>query len=493
MKPKIFSSCNIIPLLLFLFLPVNNQVFAQWDKYPTYDEYLTMMSQFETDYPNVCTIVEYGQSVNGRKLLAAKISDSVSIQEKEPCFLYHATIHGDETLGYMLMLRLIDYLLSNYGTDDLVTKLVDNVEICFAPLVNPDGTYQDDNSTVNKARRHNANNKDLNRNWPCWCMEDDHKYYGMYESWEPEVKALKDFFESNNFVMSADIHLGMLSVMYPSKHIEEVDKEWYLYVCHMYADTASKYSPSGYDLEVTNDNDTLSYIAHGSWTYYANIYRHCRNINLELSVRKLVGESQLNDYWDCNYRSLLNYIQQVLYGVRGTVTDTVTGVPLNAKVFVENHDKDSSFVYSHLPHGDYYRPVYEGTYDVTFSAEDFYSKTISGVTVENGKATVLNVELTPRLMGSKYITINNKPEILINSHKKGIQITCTNIKGSIQATIYDLSGRLVRTLRVQPTAGYSSIAWNGLNNGGKEISTGCYIIQIQTSEKIISKHFLFSQ
>jgi carboxypeptidase D len=35
--------------------------------------------------------------------------------EYEPEFMYTSTMHGDETVGYVLMLRLIDYLLTNYG------------------------------------------------------------------------------------------------------------------------------------------------------------------------------------------------------------------------------------------------------------------------------------------------------------------------------------------------------------------------------------------
>ena len=77
--------------------------------------------------------------------------------------------------------------------------------------------------------------------------------------------------------------------------------------------------------------------------------------------------STLPDYWEYNYQALLNYIDQVRYGVRGTVTDSALGWPLEVKVFVEYHDTDSSHVYSHLPHGDFYRPIYEGTYNVTVS------------------------------------------------------------------------------------------------------------------------------
>lgn len=478
--------------LLFICFFGNNPLFSDWDKYPTFPAYLEIMEEFESNYPELCKIIEIGESVQGRKLLIAKISDNVNTEEKKPSFLYHAMIHGDETLGYMLTLHLIDYLLTNYATDTLVAKLLDNIEIYIAPLVNPDGTYYGGNSTVNSARRNNANNKDLNRNWPCWCMQSDH-IYGLYDAYEPEVKALKELVESDNFVMSADLHSGTENVMYPSRNIEEVDKEWYLYVCRMYADTASKYSPSGYDLEVINDNDTLSYNAHGSWMYYPVIYRSCRNITLELSMTKLLQESQLNDHWDYNYRSLLNYIEQVLFGIQGRVSDSLTDEPLKAKAFVENYDKDSSIVYSHLPHGDFYRPIYQGTYDVTFSADGYIPKTMEDVQVINNAATVLDVKLVKDPTG--VIDGKNKlTKVAIYQSNGSVKFSFTNnLNSSIRLAIFDISGKLIRRLNPEAGIGKQTIIWDGIDNNCAAVSNGCYLVKIQIVDEYMAKRFIFSR
>jgi hypothetical protein len=137
-----------------------------WDTYPTYDAYVAMMYQFETDYPDICDVFSIGQSVQGRELLMAKISDNLSTDENEPEFFYTSTMHGDETAGYIFMLRLIDSLLTSYGTSTRITNLVDQIEIYINPLANPDGTYHGGNNTVSGAIRRNANNVDLNRNFP---------------------------------------------------------------------------------------------------------------------------------------------------------------------------------------------------------------------------------------------------------------------------------------------------------------------------------------
>ncbi|MBD3218843.1 MAG: zinc carboxypeptidase, partial [candidate division Zixibacteria bacterium] len=88
-----------------------------WDTYPTYDAYVSMMNQFAIDYPSLCQVHNVGSSVEGRAILFLEISDNVGVEEDEPEVMYTATMHGDETAGYVIMLRLADSLLTAYGTD----------------------------------------------------------------------------------------------------------------------------------------------------------------------------------------------------------------------------------------------------------------------------------------------------------------------------------------------------------------------------------------
>ena len=135
-----------------------------WDFYPTYSAYVDIMTQFAADYPDLCEVVSIKTLASSRELLFIHINDSLDIDQNEPEFLYTSSMHGDETSGYVLMLHLIDYLLSNYGTDDQATHLVNNIDIWINPLANPDGTYAGGNSSVFGATRGNANSVDLNRN-----------------------------------------------------------------------------------------------------------------------------------------------------------------------------------------------------------------------------------------------------------------------------------------------------------------------------------------
>lgn len=464
-------------------------VFAQWDKYPTYGAYIDIMDKFESDYPDLCRIVEFGQSVQGRKLLCAKVSDNIGVKEAEPGFMYSSTIHGDEPAGFVLMLHLIDYLLSNYGKDALVTRIVDSVEIWINPLFNPDGAYWH-TSNPEPPKHTNANDVDLDRNFPNPLQgphPDGHE-------WQPETKAMMALADSVGFVMSANFHSGAELVAYPfstwtSSEHPHVDREWWEFVCKEYADTAQKNSPNGYMSGTSGGviNSGMWYIVYGERIDYMNYFAHCREVMIEISAQKLLPESQLPDYWEYNYRSFLHYIEQALYGIRGTVKDSITSVPIEAKVFVENHDEDSSWVFSNLPHGDYYRPLYKGTYEITFSADGYIPKTITGVLVENHKATMLDVKLSKDPTG--IISENKKLNMTISVCNGSVKISFNNnFNSNMQLAIFDVSGRLIKELRAGPD--HNSIVWNMLDNNGNTVSSGYYIARLICGDHVIYKHFI---
>lgn len=386
---------------------INVKEIDDWDFYPTYEAYVDMMYQFETDYPDICKVSVLGTLSSGRKILAAKITDNVTLNEYEPEFFYTATMHGDETAGYILMLRLIDYFLSNYNSDNGITSMVNNLEIWINPLANPDGTYAGGNSTVNGATRGNANGIDLNRNFPD--PEDGPHPDG--NEWQEETVIFMNFATFHDFNMSSNLHGGAEVCNYPwdTWAIRHADDEWWQFVCHEYADTAQEYSPpgymSGFNDGITNGYDWYS--TSGNRQDYMNYFHSCREFTLEISNTKLVPSWQLPLFWNYNYRSLINYIKQVKYGVKGVITDSITQEAIKAKIYVEDHDIDSSWVFSSLPAGNYHRPINEGTYTFRFSARGYFTKTIEDVESENYQTTVLNVKLAPGTLIADFTSDKN--------------------------------------------------------------------------------------
>ena len=372
-----------------------------WDSYPTYETYVDMMYQFETDYPNLCRVTNIGYSVQGREILFVKISANVDDEENEPEVMYTATMHGDETTGYVLMLRLIDSLLSSYGIDPKVTYMIDNMEIWINPLANPDGTYITGNNSVSGAQRYNANWVDLNRNFP----DPDEGQHPDGNPWQPETVAMMNLADSHRFIISANHHGGAEVVNYPwdTWPRRHADDDWFQDICHQYADSAQTYSPSGYmdgfDDGITNGWDW--YTITGGRQDYMNYWQGCREVTIELSNTKLLPASQLLAHWIYNRISFFNYLENALYGIKGIVTDSATGLPVAATISVLNHDEDSSEVYTDLDVGDYHRMIEAGVYDLRFSAKGYIPKTVNSVVVTDGSVTIVDVQL--RVLSSEPI------------------------------------------------------------------------------------------
>ncbi|GJQ64570.1 MAG: hypothetical protein SCALA702_36230 [Melioribacteraceae bacterium] len=363
----------------------------EWDSYPTYDAYVEMMYQFASDYPDLCEIVDAGNTIEGRKILFAKISDNIETKEAEPQFMYTSTMHGDETTGYVLMLRLIDHLLSNYGTDQEATMLVDNLEIWINPLANPDGTFAGGNTNINGATRGNANYIDINRNF----ADPEDGPHPDGNAYQPETIIMMNLANEHNFVMSANFHGGTEVVNYPWDTWPQLhqDDDWFRLISREYADTVHAFSSgymTGYDNGITNGYQWYE-VAGGRQDYYT-YFHGGREVTIELSDVKLLNPSQLPAHWTYNKRSLINYIKQSLNGIAGIVSSN-TGEPIKAEIRVVDHDADYTTIFSDSLTGRYQRMIYSGTYTLEFSAEDHFTQTIPNIAVANGNYSWLEVEL----------------------------------------------------------------------------------------------------
>ncbi len=346
---------------------------VNWDRYPTYEVYRAMMKKFEQDYPSLCKLDSICTTPNGHQLYVVKLSDNVSVNEQEPQVFFTSTMHGDEATGYILMLRLIDFMLKNYTANTRIGNIINNVELFINPNSNPDGTYRSGNATVSGATRYNANNVDLNRNFPDPIKGDHPDGY----SWQPENIGMMSFAASHHFSLAANFHGGIEVANYPwdgwtSSQKLHADNNWYRYISRIYADSAQTNSPVGYfnDLEngITNGGDW--YVVYGGRQDYMNWWHKCREITLEISTTKLLSSDALPAYWNYNKASLISYIESALYGISGTVKNS-SGEPVRAKIFVFKHDADSSHIYSTSNNGFYKRLIEPGKWDLLYEAPGY--------------------------------------------------------------------------------------------------------------------------
>ena len=361
-----------------------------WDSYLSYGEYETMMQQFATDHPDRCTYIELGTLASGRKLMGARLNNGQT--DGKPHFLYTSTMHGDEVTGMILMLRLIDEFCTS--NDPRILNILDNVDLFIFPCTNPDGTYHGGNNTVYGATRENGNHVDLNRHFPDF---DDGPHPDGASYYQDECQWMMDLAQEHLFTMSANYHGGAEVMNYPWDTYQPLhpDDAWWQLVCHEYANLTHEVSNS-YMTDYNNGitNGYAWYTITGSRQDYMNYYGQCREVTIECSNSKTPNASQLPNFWNINHNSMLTYIEQCTKGVRGIVTDSITGQPIEgALVTVIGHDHHGSEVTSHVM-GDFYRPIKGGSWTFVVSKEGYCSK-IFDVTIADGETVNLDVQLVP--------------------------------------------------------------------------------------------------
>ncbi|WP_424212060.1 M14 family metallopeptidase [Streptomyces sp. BI20] len=178
-------------------------------KYHNYAEMSAEIDQRIAAYPGIMSKKVIGKSVQGRDIVAVKISDNVGTDEAEPEVLFTHHQHAREHLTVEMALYLMKELGSKYGTDSRVTNVVNNREIWIVPDLNPDGGEYDiatgSYRSWRKNRQPNTGSSyvgtDLNRNWDYkWgccggssSSKSSDTYRGAAPESAPEVKVVADF------------------------------------------------------------------------------------------------------------------------------------------------------------------------------------------------------------------------------------------------------------------------------------------------------------
>jgi hypothetical protein len=147
--------------------------------------------------------------------------------------LYTALHHAREPQSLMTLLYFMEKLLQGYGKNPEITFLINNRQLWFIPVVNPDGyiyneqTNPDGGGLWRKNRRQNSDGTfgvDLNRNYGFkWGYDNsgssprsiDETYRGTAAFSEPETKAIRDFVKSRNFVLTLNYHTFRDFLIYP--------------------------------------------------------------------------------------------------------------------------------------------------------------------------------------------------------------------------------------------------------------------------------------
>ena len=194
----------------------------------TWDELNTRFDELRETYANILSEkVTLGQSIEGRDIWAFKLSDNPNVDENEPELLFTGLTHAREPLSMMNLIYFVQKLCEGYNINEEMTYLVNNRELWFVPVVNPDGyvfneSYQPNGGGMHRKNRldtdcgdNTERGVDLNRNYgygwganntgssPNPCSDT---YRGTSAFSEPETQIIKDFIENHPFMNILHYH-----------------------------------------------------------------------------------------------------------------------------------------------------------------------------------------------------------------------------------------------------------------------------------------------
>jgi len=378
-------------------------------------------------------------SVQGVPLYVLEFSDHPGHHElTEPEMKYIANMHGNEVLGRELLLHLADYLCTSYlaGNEEIV-KLIDNTRIHLLPSMNPDGwkISTDSGATDYLIGRNNANDVDLNRDFPDLdqivfdgAIDNNHllKLARMSHRMQPETESVIKMIMDTPFVLSANMHGGDLVANYPydegqgdssTEYSESPDDQTFRALASIYATNhprmANPATP-GCDSPVNEfaqqggiTNGAAWYSVGGGMQDFNYLASNDFEITLELGCDKYPTKESLQQEWEDNKGSLMEFIWATHFGVKGMVRDAMTGLGIaGAEIHVRNITRMGKFsrMDADIKHditsargGDYWRLLTPGEYEIIVQAAGYHpqAKLVQVSNEKHSEALRLDFDMIP--------------------------------------------------------------------------------------------------
>ncbi|XP_037837027.1 carboxypeptidase M [Kryptolebias marmoratus] len=363
-------------LFLLLLAPASTLEF----RYHSNGEIQQYLMQVNASNPDIAHLYSIGTTGRGQQLwvLALGVSarrHTVGVPE----FKYVANMHGNEVLGRVLLLQLVEDLVRGYRSNEAWTlRLLGGTRVHVLPTMNPDGFDDADTDCVFSQGRFNSNGADLNRGFP------DAFAALRQQNVEPEVRAVIDWLKTETFVLSANLHGGALVASYPYDNSNggpelvgrasiTPDDDVFVHLAKVYSYSHAWMSRGDMCKENRPFQDGIIngyqwYPLQGGMQDFNYVWAQCLELTLELSCCKFPPPEELPALWMDNKKALLAYIQQVHLGVKGRVFDG-SGVPVENAV-VEVGGRQDLCPFRTNQYGEYYRLLLPGNYTFTVEYPD---------------------------------------------------------------------------------------------------------------------------
>ncbi|XP_039997376.1 carboxypeptidase Z-like isoform X2 [Xiphias gladius] len=375
---------------------------------------ISILKRTEEQCSDIARTYSIGRSMEGKELLVIEFSKNPGQHELlEPEMKYIGNIHGNEVLGRQLLINLAQYLCSEYllGNERIQT-LINTTRIHILPSMNPDGyevavsgvqdnedgDEEDIRYDTSNIGRNNAQNIDLNRNFPDLTSvvynrrrqkgyRTDHvpipDYY-WFGKVAPETYAVMKWIRSIPFVLSANFRGGDLVVSYPydlSKHPLErnmfspaPDDQVFKFLAGIYANSHETMTNENAQCGSSRTLSQRGIINGAQWSSFAGgmqdfnyLHTNCFEVTVELGCDKFPPEEDLFISWHENHEALLTFMEAAHRGIKGIVKDEVGNGIKGARISIRGIQHDITTA----ENGEYWRLLHPGIHIVIASAPGY--------------------------------------------------------------------------------------------------------------------------
>jgi hypothetical protein len=403
--------------------------------YRTYAQMVSELMQLQAEYPSLMQTQVLGTGWGAtyaaqnlpnylnfdHQIWAVKVSANVLETEDEPAFYFVGEHHAREPISTEVCMSVLTHLLENYGTDLIITNLLNSAEVWFVPLLNPDGQKividQTDVWWRKNIRDNNGNQSfdhqsygsgtdgvDLNRNYGYYWgytsasgSFNDVTYHGESPFSEPETQVFRDFVQTRRFLAGISYHSYGEYVLFPYGYVRNIqgpDRDEMYALAQEMAALIPAVDGGYYDpmpswqlYPVSGSSDDWIYGYTGAFAY-----------TVEMATEFIPPAAEMTQIVANHTEAALTLLKRMNKKMlKGHVTNAETGDPLVARIYVEGIDDDPIWrtpICSDSLFGAYYRLLPTGVFNVKYMCEGFETyETL--VTITDTNVTVMDAALLP--------------------------------------------------------------------------------------------------
>lgn len=496
--------------------------------YPSYTEFVAQINQLQSSYPDLCQVSQVGKSRGmiyfeegasayqkyNQAIWLIKVSDNVQVDEDEPGYMVLGEHHSREPSSLFVSMYVLKWLLENYNSDPEAKAFVDNKQIWFMPLVNPNGytiIYEEMNGMMRKNICDNNGNRqvditewgqeqgrttdgvDLNRNYSvAWGTtgishnSGEITFCGDSALSEPEVACVARVMDSlPNVLAEMSYHSYSEVVLYSPAYNGNAQLSNSKALIDLGAKIAGKITKrNGYEkYGYGTAQEAIGYSASGGLMDYAfielGIFGYCGELGTSF-----VMTTGLDAMAENNLTGLKEMFKRDEYAtITGFAKHKVSGTPVPGRVLIEEvDDSDDERYRTSDSLGRYWRFTSPGSYTVTFipDADTLRDTTITGVSVLSGSITELDF-LYPQEVSTVTDLVKKSGVRITTESNKHISIN-SGEANLIKAELLSLQGQILSTQKSNVSSERLQLPISG--------AQGVYLLRVTTNKSAFTKRLV---